>query len=156
MEAKVIATTSTDEKAQKAQALGADCAINYNSDPEYSKTIYRDMTEKRGVDVVLDSVGTATFNTSLRLLRNGGKLVTCGATMGFSAEIDIRSIFWKQLEILGLTIGTQSEFRAVMKFVFEGKLIPVIDRISNLMKLTDAEAYLQTGNQFGKVLIEFE
>ncbi len=76
--------------------------------------------------------------------------------MGISAEIDIRSIFWKQLEILGSTMSTQSEFRAVMKFVFEGKLIPVIDRIFKLDEATDAEAYLQTGNQFGKVLIEFE
>jgi NADPH:quinone reductase-like Zn-dependent oxidoreductase len=150
----VIATTSSDEKVKKIKALGADYVINYKEMPDYSKYVFKDLTDKKGVDVVLDSVGAATFSTSLRLLCPEGKLVTPGATTGAIAELDIRQIFWKQLQILGSTMSNQSEFRAVMNLIFQKKIIPVIDKVFPLSQARESESYLQTGAQCGKILLE--
>ncbi|MHA1744824.1 MAG: zinc-binding dehydrogenase [Promethearchaeota archaeon] len=152
--ATVIATTSTAEKVEKAKQLGADYVINYRDMPDYAKYVFKELTQKQGVDIVVDSVGTATFNTSLKLLRTNGKLVTCGATTGPITKLNISLIFWKQLEILGSTMSNQQEFRDVMEHVFTGRLTPVIDRIFNLSEAREAEEYLQSGQQFGKVLLQ--
>ena len=154
--ATVIATTSTAEKVEKAKQLGADHVINYREMPEYAKYVFKDLTQKRGVDIVVDSVGTATFNTSLKLLRTNGKLVTCGATTGPIMKLNISLIFWKQLEILGSTMSNHQEFLDVMGHVFDGRLTPVIDRVFDLSEAREAEEYLQSGNQFGKVLLRSE
>ena len=152
--ATVITTTSTPEKAGKAKALGADHVVNYKEMPDYGKVVYADLTGRKGVDVVIDSVGARTFADSVRLLRAGGRLVTCGATTGPTGQVDIRNIFWKQLEIYGSTMSNQGEFRAVMKLVLSGVLSPVIDRVFPLAQAKDAEKYLTQANQFGKVLLE--
>jgi NADPH:quinone reductase-like Zn-dependent oxidoreductase len=152
--ATVITSTSSPEKAEKAKALGADHVINYKQMPDFSKYVYADLTGRKGVDAVIDSVGAKTFSDSVRLLRAGGRLVTCGATTGPSGQVDIRNIFWKQLEIYGSTMSNQAEFRAVMKLVFSGALSPVIDRIFPLSEAKEAEKYLNQANQFGKVLLE--
>ncbi len=154
--ATVITTTSSPEKAEKAKALGADHVVNYKEMPDFSKHVYADLTGRKGVDVVIDSVGAKTFSDSVRLLRAGGRLVTCGATTGPSGQVDIRNIFWKQLEIYGSTMSNQAEFRSVMKLVFSGALSPVIDRVFPLSEAKEAEKYLNQANQFGKVLLEIK
>lgn len=152
--ATVIATTSTEEKMVKAREIGADYVFNYLKDTDYSKTTYKEITGKKGVDVVIDSVGQATFQTSMRLLKPNGRLVTCGATTGPNVSIDIRRIFWNQLNIIGSTMSNQREFREVIELVFAGKLSPIIDKVFPLEKAADAERYLQEGKQFGKVLLK--
>ncbi len=154
--AKVITTTSTSEKIEKAKELGADHVINYKEMKDYSKYVFIDLTKRRGIDVVIDNVGQTTFPTSVRLLRPGGRLVTCGATTGPKAEIMINQIFWKQLEIKGSTMANQGEFREVMKLVLDGKITPIIDKIFPLEQARDAEKYLNDANKFGKVLLKID
>ncbi len=154
--AKVIATSSTPEKLEKAREIGADYVINYREVEDWEKVVYVDITEKRGVDIAVDSVGTATFAKSLRTLRKGGKLVTCGATTGPKTDLLINLVFWKQLEILGSTMSSQSEFRDVMKLVFARKLRPVIDKVFPLEEAQEAQARMEKGQQFGKILLEIK
>lgn len=152
--ATTIATTSTSVKQKKAKDIGADYVINYKENPDYSSYIYKEITNRNGLDVIVDSVGKSTFQNSLRLLKTGGRLVTPGATTGPKVEIDIRQIFWKQLKIIGSTMSNQQEFRDVMKLVFEQKLNPIVDKIFPLEEIIKAERYLNQGNQFGKVLLK--
>ncbi len=153
--AKVIATTSTPEKLAKARDMGADYVINYKEMADYTKYVYTELTERHGIDIVIDNIVNAMFNTSVRLLRPGGQLIICGATSGSLSKINIANIFWKHLEIKGSTMGNQGEFRNVMKLVFEGKLNPVIDKIFPFYQVEEAEKYLSKANQFGKVLLKF-
>ena len=152
--AKVITSTSTEKKEEHAKSVGADNVVNYKENPEYGKTIYKELTNEKGVDVVLDSVGKETFQDSLRILKPGGRLVTPGATTGAKTEIDIRRIFWKQLKITGSTMSNQKEFRDVMKLVFSHELEPIVDKIFSIEQVHDAEKYLKKGKQFGKVLLK--
>ncbi len=149
----VIATTSSEEKMKAAQDLGADHVINYKERNDFTDYVYKEITGKRGVDVVIDSVGKQTFPKSIKLLRPNGRFVTCGATTGPHVDLDIRHVFWKQLQILGSTMSNQKEFRDVMNIVFEGKIHPVVDKVFPLDQVKEAEKYLKKGNQFGKVLL---
>ncbi|MEX2684465.1 MAG: zinc-binding dehydrogenase [Candidatus Sigynarchaeota archaeon] len=151
--ATVITTTSSPEKAEKARMLGADHVIDYRSTQDYGTLVFKDLTGKHGVDVVVDSVGARTFATSVRLLRPGGRLVSCGATTGPSTELDLRQVFWKQLEIIGSTMSNQKEFRDVMRLVFASKIDPVIDKVFPLDQARQAEDYLLQASQFGKVVL---
>jgi NADPH:quinone reductase-like Zn-dependent oxidoreductase len=151
--ANVITTTSSDVKVRKAREIGADYAMDYNQIPDYGRYIYNELTNRNGVDVILDSVGSSTFGDSLRLLKPGGRLVVPGATTGPLVEIDLRQIFWKQLEIKGTTMSNQVEFRDVMNLVFEGKLSPIVDDIFEFEDIRNAETYLSEAKQFGKILI---
>ena len=108
---------------------------------------------KRGVDVVLDHVGEATFKDSLRALRKGGRLVIPGGTTGTLPQIDLRYLWWRQLSVLGSTMANQREFEAVMKLVFMGRLKPIVDRVFPLREAAAAHAYLEKGEQFGKVVL---
>jgi NADPH2:quinone reductase len=152
--ATVITTTSSAEKIEMAKKLGADYAINYKDNKVYSKYVYKEITKMKGVDVVIDSIGQATFPTSIRLLRTGGRLITCGATTGPNIQIGLNQIFWKHLEIKGSTMANQGEFRDVMKLVLKGKLNPVIDKLFPLNDAKKAELYLSEGTQFGKILLK--
>lgn len=152
--AKVITSTSNQDKVEKARDIGADHVINYKKMPEYGKYVYKELTNRMGVDVVIDSVGQATINDSIRLLKPGGRLITCGSTTGPTTEIDLRHIFWKQLRIMGSTMSNQGEFREVMELVFDGTLIPIIDKVYVLDEVKQAEKFLNEGNQFGKVLLK--
>jgi len=152
--AKVVVSTSSVEKVEKAYQMGADFVFNYTETPDFYKNLYKDLTDKRGVDIVVDCVGTNTFTNSLKSLRTGGKLVTCGGTTGSMAEIDIRQIFWKQLEIYGSTMGNHTDFQTVMQLIFQGKLKPIIDKVFPFHQARDAETYLQQGKQFGKILLK--
>lgn len=152
--AKIIVTTSSPEKIERAKKLGADYVINYKEMKDYTQYVYKDITNRQGVDIVIDNVGTETFNTSIRLLRTGGRLVTCGATSGAHVEFNLANIFWKNLEIKGSTMSNQNEFQAVMKLVFKDKLSPIIDKTYSFDRVKDAEHYLSEGRQFGKILIK--
>ncbi|MFX1384775.1 MAG: zinc-binding dehydrogenase [Promethearchaeota archaeon] len=152
--ATVITTTSTAEKIEKARDIGADYVINYQEEKDYTNYVYKEITKKKGIDLVIDNVGSVTFNTSIRLLKVGGRLITCGATSGSQSEINIANIFWKHLQIIGSTMSNQNEFQAVMKLIIDGKLIPIIDKIYPLEKAVEAEKYLDATHQFGKILIK--
>jgi NADPH:quinone reductase-like Zn-dependent oxidoreductase len=149
----VYATTSSQAKAEKARELGADVVLNYRDDPEWSKAIYK-LTGKRGVDVVVDNVGQATWKDSLRAVARGGRILTVGNTSGPVAEIDIRFIFGKQISIVGSTMGSHQDYRDVMALVFNGTFQPVIDRVLPFDQGVEAMAILERGEQFGKIVLE--
>jgi len=148
---RVIATGGNEAKLAKARELGADEVINHKA--QSIKTEVRRLTGKRGVDVVFEHVGTATWGDGVASLARGGRLVTCGATTGYDAKIDLRFLFSRQLSILGSYMGTKSEFATVLKLVAAGKLKPVVDRAFPLAECAAAHTYLESGDQFGKVVL---
>jgi len=149
--ARVLATASTDEKVQKAKQLGADHFINHKTQ-KIRDEVHR-ITNKRGVDIVFEHVGTATWDDSLASLAAGGRLVTCGATTGYDAKVDLRFLFSRQLSLLGSYMGTKSELHTVMKLVTAGHLRPIVDRVFPLAEAAAAHAYLESSSQFGKVVL---
>jgi NADPH:quinone reductase-like Zn-dependent oxidoreductase len=149
--AQVIAAAGTDEKVAKARELGADHTINRKS--QKIRDEVRRITNKRGVDVVFEHVGIATWEDSLGSLAASGRLVTCGATTGFDAKVDLRFLFSRQLSLLGSYMGTKSDLRTVMKLVAAGRLRPVVHRVFPLAEAAAAHAYLESGAQFGKVVL---
>ncbi len=150
--ARVIATAGSDEKLQKARELGADHGINHKS--QKIRDEVRRITNKRGVDVVFEHVGTATWDDSLASLALAGRLVTCGATTGYDAKIDLRFLFSRQLSLLGSYMGVKSELHTVMKLVAASRLKPVVDRTFPLAEAAAAHAYLESAQQFGKVVLK--
>jgi len=150
--ARVIATAGSDEKLSKTKELGADHLINHKS--QKIRDEVRRITNKRGVDIVFEHVGTATWDDSLASLAPGGRLVTCGATTGYDAKVDLRFLFTRQLSLLGSYMGTKSELHTVMKLVAAGRLKPVVDRVFPLAEASAAHAYLESGSQFGKVVLQ--
>ncbi len=149
--ARVFVTSSSDEKLQKAKEIGADIGINYQTQ-EWDREVFK-LTAKRGVDIVFDSVGAATWLKSIRSLKRGGRLVVIGATTGANPPEEIGYIFWKQIDILGSTMSNQREFREVMKLVLRNELKPVIDRVFPLERAQEAHARLESGAQFGKIVL---
>ena len=149
--ARVFALTRGKEKVERIRALGADEVID-RSKEDFPQVVW-ERTGKRGVDVVLENVGEATWKGSLRSLARGGRLVTYGATTGPLGEVDIRLIFWKQLEIVGSTMSSKREFEAAMAKVFDGTLKPVIDVAWPLERATDAHERLERGEQVGKIVL---
>jgi NADPH:quinone reductase-like Zn-dependent oxidoreductase len=150
--ARVIATAGTDEKLEKARQLGADHTINHKI--QKIRDEVRRITGKRGVDVVFEHVGTATWDDSVASLAPAGRLVTCGATTGYDAKIDLRFLFSRQLSLLGSYMGRKSELLTAMKLIAAGKLKPILDRTFPLAQTSAAHAYLESGKQFGKVVIQ--
>lgn len=150
--ARVIATAGTDEKLEKARQLGADHTINYKA--QKIREEVRRITGKRGVDVVFEHVGTATWEDSLASLAPSGRLVTCGATTGYDAKIDLRFLFSRQLSLLGSYMGTKSELHTVLKLVAAGRLKPIVDRVFPLSEAAAAHTYLESSQQFGKVVLQ--
>lgn len=149
--ARVIATGGNDQKLAKARELGADFTINHRT--QKIRDEVRRITSKRGVDVVFEHVGTATWEDSVTSLAPGGRLVTCGATTGYDAKIDLRFLFTRQLSLLGSYMGAKSELQTVMKLVAAGRFKPVVDRVFPLAEAVDAHKYLEAGSQFGKVVL---
>ena len=150
--ARVIATAGSDEKLTKARELGADHLINHKL--QKIRDEVRRITNKRGVDVVFEHVGTATWDDSLASLALAGRLVTCGNTTGYDAKIDLRFLFSRQLSLLGSYMGVKSELHTIMKLVAAGRLKPVVDRTFPLAEAAAAHAYLESGQQFGKVVLK--
>ncbi|MHA2041034.1 MAG: zinc-binding dehydrogenase [Candidatus Thorarchaeota archaeon] len=150
--ARVFVTSSSDAKLEKARNLGADFLINHVESPDYHKEIWK-LTGKRGVDVIVDSVGEVTWARSLRSLGKGGRLVTCGATSGPNAVTNVNLLFWKQLEILGSTMASRSELDAVLQLIWDGRLKPVVDRVLPLSSAKEAHEILERGEQFGKIIL---
>ena len=151
--ATVIALTSTAEKMERAAELGADHVLGYRDDPEWPRAVYK-LTGRRGADVVVDNVGQATIQRSMRALAPGGRLLTVGNTSGYRAEIDLRYLFAKQIRWIGTTMGSHQDFREVMGLVWSRKLRPVIDRVMPLGDGKEAVRILEEGRQFGKVILE--
>ncbi len=148
---RIYVVGSSAEKLQQAKELGADVIINRHDD-DWSKTLYK-ATQQQGVDVVVDNVGAATFNHSLRVLKKGGRLLTVGNTSGATFEIDNRVIFGKHLSIIGSTMGTSTDYQHVMQLVFDGKLKPVIDRSYPLSEGLSALQRMQEGEMLGKLIL---
>jgi NADPH:quinone reductase-like Zn-dependent oxidoreductase len=138
-------------KLAKAEALGADVLINRNEE-DWGKAIFK-ATNRRGVDIVVDNVGAATFATSLRALKRGGRLLTVGNTSGPKFEIDNRLIFGKHLSIIGSTMGTSADYETVMGLIFNGRLRPVIDSIYPLSDGVAALRRLAEGDVVGKLVL---
>ena len=149
--ARVWVTSSSDDKLARAKALGADECINHARE-DWARVIW-EKTGKRGVDVVLENVGAATWKSSLRALAKGGRLVTCGATSGPIGETDIRVVFWKQISIIGSTMSSNAEFDAVMRELFRGRLRAIVDTVMPLADGVEGQRRLAEGKQFGKIVL---
>ena len=150
--AEVYATASTDQKLEYAREIGADHTINYESD-DFAAEI-REMTGGRGVDVVVDHIGAATWQNSLKALTKGGRVVTCGATTGGSPETDINRIFWNQLEIIGSTMATPAETQEVLDLVWAGELEPRIREVLPMSEIQRAHEIIEEREGFGKVVVK--
>lgn len=148
--ARVFAVT-TGENVERVLALGADVVYDRTA-VDYSKEVWRE-TGKRGVDVVFDSVGQATWTQNVRALARGGRLVVYGATTGPQVELDARLLFWKQIRIIGTTMAGVADFETVMRLVFRGELSPVIDVELPLAEARAAHERLEAGAQFGKIVV---
>jgi NADPH:quinone reductase-like Zn-dependent oxidoreductase len=148
--ATVYAVTSTPW-VERVRGLGADVVYD-RTESDYAKEVWQ-ATGKRGVDVVFDSVGEATCRQNVRSLGRLGRMVVYGATTGPKGEVDIRLMFWKQLEILGTTMSNQAEFREVMDRVFRGELEPVVDVAWPLERARDAHERLEAGEAFGNIVL---
>jgi NADPH:quinone reductase-like Zn-dependent oxidoreductase len=149
--ARVIATSRSEDKLAKIKSLCAD-EVLLLSGPEFAKDVRR-LTNKKGVDVVFEHVGEATWQESIKSLATGGRLVTCGATTGFDGKIDIRVLFTRQLSILGSYMGSKSELTPVLDLVSRGVLKPVIDTVMPLEQAAKAHTRLERGEQFGKIVL---
>lgn len=149
--ARVIVTSGSKAKLERARALGADVLINY-AEQDFSREVWS-ITGKRGVEVVLDNVGETTWPGSIRALAKGGRLVTCGASSGPKPDEDIRRIFAKQITIIGSTMGNRREFATVVALLAGGKLKPIVDRTYPLAEAAAAQIALERGEQFGKIVL---
>jgi NADPH:quinone reductase-like Zn-dependent oxidoreductase len=149
--ARVIVTSSSDEKLARARALGADVGINYTKE-DWAKVVF-EKTGRRGVDLVIENVGAATWKQSIRSVKKGGRLVTCGATTGPIGETDLRIVFWNQISIIGSTMGTRKDFNDVMGLLFAGRLSPLVDEVVPLADGAAAQQRLAEGKQFGKIVL---
>ncbi|OZU90510.1 alcohol dehydrogenase [Virgibacillus indicus] len=145
--AKVIVTSRSKEKQQQAKELGADIVLDTNCD--WAKELAEET-----VDLVIDSVGRATFNRSLEVLKKGGRIVTFGATTDDHIDLNLRKFFYGQYQLIGSTMGSRQELRAMLDHVKNFKLYPVIDSVYSLEKASDAFDYLEKNKQFGKIALQ--
>ena len=149
--ARVIATASSDEKLAKARELDADATINYTRE-DWPKEVKR-LTNGRGVDVVFEHTGEATWPGSIVSLKKGGRLVTCGATSGYDARTDLRQVFYRHLTILGSMMGSKAELLEAMRFIRSGQIRAVVDRSLPLAEARKAHELMEDRAQFGKLVL---
>lgn len=149
--AQVFAASRDEAKRQRARELGADETVDSTAD--FARAI-RELTNRRGVDVVLENIGAATWEGALRSVVKGGRVVVFGATSGPLVRLDLRHIFWNQYMIIGATMASRREFNTVMRLVFwERKLQPIVDRVLPLVQIQEAHRALESGEQFGKIVL---
>ena len=149
--AKVYVTSGHQSKLETAKRLGAMGGVNHRKD-DWVKSLVTEMGSRP--DVVLDSAGGDTFNKALDALRPGGRLVTYGSTLGAAQSVEIRRIFWKQLNVLGATMGSPSDFASMLKLYAAGGLRPIIDKVFPLEQASDAHIRMEAGDQFGKIVLK--
>ncbi len=149
--ARVIATAGSDAKAERARALGADHVVNYQTSDFVLEC--KKLTSKLGVDAVIEHVGGEVFVKSILATRWGGKVVTCGATAGFTPTLDLRQIFFRQVEVLGSTMGSKGDLFGILALVEEGRLSPVVDRVMPLWSAAEAHRALEAREAFGKIVL---
>jgi len=150
--AYTIVTSGTPRKLEAARALGADAGLDHARQDVVAEV--KRLTDGRGADVVIDSVGERTWPLTLRALKRGGRLAICGATTGPKIELDLRRLFWHQWTILGSTMGSRREYREIVRLAGLGRLWPVVDSVVPLEAAVNAVTRLATGEQFGKLVIE--
>ncbi len=148
--ARVIALTSSEEKAARARDLGADEVVNYRT--EDAKARLRSLAPK-GVDIVFEHVGEATWELSVKALRKGGRLVTCGATTGPHGHTDLRLLFTKQIDILGSTMGTRAELDRVLYWAGHKRIVPIVDRVLPIDEIAEGHRLLEEAEHFGKIVV---
>jgi len=150
--ARVIATASTDEKCAKLRDLGADFVLNHAREDVVRRI--RELTSKRGVDVVIDYIGKDTWGRSVQIVRRGGRIVTCGATSGHDPAEDLRQIFFRQIEVIGCTMGNNKELTDALRPIFEGRIRPVIDSVLPLSEVAAAHSRIEQRAAFGKIILK--
>ena len=149
--AKVFAASSTDEKLNYAKKIGADFVINYR-ETDFAEAVL-ELTDGRGVDVVFEHVGAATWDQSIASLAKNGRLVTCGATTGNIGEINIRKMYQKQITLLGSALGTITELRTIVSLADQGKMSPIIDSILPLVNAQESHQIMEKRENFGKICL---
>jgi zinc-binding alcohol dehydrogenase/oxidoreductase len=149
--ARVIVTSSSDEKLARAAELGADATVNH-AEADVAAAV-REATGGHGADIVVEHVGEATWKTSLQVAASGGRVAVCGATSGPNPPANLHRIWWKQLTVLGSTMGTQADFQAVYELVASGRAEPVVDKAFPLAEAAAAHEHLEAGRQLGKVVL---
>jgi NADPH:quinone reductase-like Zn-dependent oxidoreductase len=150
--AKVFVTSSSDEKLRQAQGLGADCAINYTTAPDWSSTVL-ELTGGLGVDVTVEAAGAGTLNQSLKATRAGGTVGFLGALTGLKAEINLGLLLMKRLHVAGIFVDSRASFEAMNRFISEHEIEPVIHRTFPFEALPDAFRCLESGAHFGKIVV---
>ena len=151
--AKVYVVGSSAEKCRQAEALGADVTINRAEEPRWARAVY-ELTKRRGVDVVVDNVGQATLNDSIRACRIGGRILIVGGTSGYKADLNIAQIFTRQIALIGSTMGPHRDYMTLMNQVFAGRIKAVIGARLPLRDARRAQTLLEDNAVFGKVLLE--
>jgi NADPH:quinone reductase-like Zn-dependent oxidoreductase len=149
--AQVVATSSSDAKLERARELGADTVVNHKEGDVVAAV--REATGGPGVDVVVEHVGEATWQTSLQAVRAQGRIAVCGATSGPNPKAALHRVWWKQLTILGSTMGTRTDFEAVYELVKSGRATPVVDSVFPLADARAAHERMESGEQFGKIVL---
>ncbi len=154
--ATVIALTSSENKAKRLIEIGADYTVNYSNNENWSREVYElsKKLDRKGIDIVFDSVGEQVFEQAIKSLSTGGRYVTCGATTGNTGKINIALLFWKQLYIMGSTMASDNEFREAMKLVFDKKVHAIIDSEYMIDDISKAHNKLENKNHFGKILLK--
>jgi NADPH:quinone reductase-like Zn-dependent oxidoreductase len=152
--ARALVTSSSDEKLERARELGADAAVNHATGDVRSAV--GESTEGKGVEVVLEHVGEATWQSSLQAARAGGRIVVCGATTGRNPPAGLHRIWWKQLTIYGSTMGTRQDFEAAYELIESGRAKPVVDSVFPLEQAQAAHERMEAGDQFGKIVLTID
>jgi NADPH:quinone reductase-like Zn-dependent oxidoreductase len=149
--ARTIVTSSSGDKLERAKELGADAVVNH-ADDDVAAAV-KEATGGRGVDIVVEHVGEATWKTSLQAAGPNARIVVCGATSGPNPPAQLHRIWWKQLTVYGSTMGTTEDFEGAYELVARGDAKPIVDRVFPLEEAAAAHAYLEEGRQFGKVVL---